>query len=163
MILRISRRFRQGQHQITRINCFFGMIEFKEKQLIEKATQPIFHPELHILPYKLYTVISCHWGARDAPPPPPPRASNFFQFHAVLGEFGKITHSLEGSHPHLGEILDPPLVAVSVSVSGSVNKPLRSIHTPAIYHTIAVVITIRFRNDLCTHLYQPDSVAKRGR
>ena len=43
---------------------------------------------------------------RDARPPP--RASKFFQFHAVLGEFGKITPPCS-VHAHLGQILDPPL------------------------------------------------------
>ena len=45
-----------------------------------------------------------------------PSGSKFFQFHAVLGKIwqNRMLAPLEGWHPHLGEILDLPLVCVSV-------------------------------------------------
>ena len=44
---------------------------------------------------------------RDARPP----RSKFFLFHAVFGKIwqNRMLPSLEGWHPHLEEILDPPL------------------------------------------------------
>ena len=46
------------------------------------------------------------------PPSPPPLESKFFQFHAVLGKFGKIVcwRPLKGWYLHLDGILDPPLI-----------------------------------------------------
>ena len=41
---------------------------------------------------------------------PPPWGSKFFQFHAVLGNFGKIVSAPEGWHPYLRGILDPSLM-----------------------------------------------------
>ena len=55
-------------------------------------------------------------GVRDARPPPP-WASKFFQFHAVFGRIWQncvFTPLLEGSRPHLGEILDPSLPPLGI-------------------------------------------------
>ena len=53
------------------------------------------------------TVVDQHNKILDAAPSGP-YSFNFMQF---WGKFGKIVcwRSLEGWHPHLGEILDPPL------------------------------------------------------
>ena len=48
-------------------------------------------------------------------PPPPPGRPNSFNFMQFLGEFGKIVYSPpppEGLRPHLGEILDTPLIGM---------------------------------------------------
>ena len=52
--------------------------------------------------------------AHTPAPPPLPRRPNSFNFMQLLAEFGKIVCScpLEGSRPHLGEILDPPLYSL---------------------------------------------------
>ena len=53
-------------------------------------------------------------GAKDAP-----RGSKFFQFHAVFGKFWEnlMLAPPESWHPHLWEILDPPLVTLVTLVT----------------------------------------------
>ena len=62
------------------------------------------------------TVVDLHTKFLDTPPSP---GSNFFQLYAVFGRFWQ-NRTLappppEGWCPHLGEILDPPLVYMYVS------------------------------------------------
>ena len=59
-----------------------------------------------------------------APPP-----SKFFQFHAVLGKFGKIVCWC----PFPGEILDPPLQLAPISLIFVANGPLDLVLRPYLF------------------------------
>ena len=62
------------------------------------------------LPFVVYALADLHIKIWTHDPPPP--ESKFFQFHAIFSKFWQncVFTPLEGSRPHLGEILDPPLL-----------------------------------------------------
>ena len=63
---------------------------------------------------KMMTSSGSKEGTRDASP----GGSEFFQFHAVIGKLWQKSYlydPLEGWRPHLGEILDPPLMTYNFS------------------------------------------------